>query len=412
MDPPPRFSALRSWRLVPCSLRLGGLQLVGRAGPISRTLTYRTTAPKMPKTISRKRFRIVEGHGRPLKKQVTLQDVAQHAQVGTSTVSKVLNGYPDVAESTRERVLASVRELEFRPNRAARSFRTGKTQTVSVFMPMIGTEFYDRLITAIDDALASHDYDAALFPLLNEKRLERYRSAEALPYQADALILASLNPDWLFADARLPAPLPAVLVDAYHAEYDTVTFDNARGAALATSHLLEVNAPTFAVMVERFQEGTFSSGVFIERHKGFQHAVESHDPRVHAEVLEVPFDPTGGAEALAQVLARFEPPLNVFASCDLLAKGVVDEARRQGLQIGLDVRVVGVDDQPWAEDLGLSTIRQPIEQMGSHAAELVLARLAKPGAAPRHIELEPTLVVRGSSEGGGQPHPIRPTQIN
>ncbi len=347
-----------------------------------------------------------------MKKPATLQDVAQHAQVGVSTVSKVINGYSDVAESTRERVLASVRELGFRPNRAARSFRTGKTQTISVFMPMIGTEFYDRLITAIDDVLAAHDYDAALFPLLNEKRLERYRSAEALPYHADGLILASLNPDWLFARARLPAPLPAVLVDAYHAEYDTVTFDNARAAALATEHLLETAAPTFALLVERFQEGTFSSGVFIERHKGFERAVEAHGRGLHAEVLEVPFDPSGGADALVAVLRRFEPPVNVFASCDLLAKGVVEEARRRGLEVGKDVRVVGVDDQPWAEALGLSTVHQPIERMGTLAAELVLTRLRKPGATPRHVELEPTLVIRGSSGGGGRTQRSGPTRVS
>ena len=333
----------------------------------------------------------------------TLQDVAEQAQVGPSTVSKVLNGYDDVSEATKKRVLAAVRELGFRPNRAARSFRTGKTQTISVFMPMIGTEFYDRLITAIDGVLASLDYDAALFPLLNEKRLERYRSPEALPYQADGMILASLNPDWLFPGPTLPVPLPAVLVDAYHADYDTVTFDNALGAKLATQHLLEVPAPTFAVMVERFQEGTFSSGVFIERHKGFESAMKEASGGEHAEELEVTFDVTGGAEALRQILERFQPPVNVFASCDLLARGVVDEARRRGLTLGSDVRVIGVDDQPWAADLDLSTVRQPIEQMGSLASELVLRRLQEPDAPLSHVELEPKLIVRGSSGGGGRP---------
>lgn len=337
-----------------------------------------------------------------MKKPVTLNDVAQHAQVGTSTVSKVLNGYSDVSDITRERVLAAVQELDFRPNRAARSFRTGKTQTISVFTPMICTEFYDRLITAIDEVLAAHDYDAALFPLLNEKRLERYRSAEALPYQADGLIFASLNPDWLFTQAQLPAPLAAVLVDAYHADYDTVTFDNAAAARLATSHLLEVPAPTFAVMLERFQEGTFSSGAFIERHKGFLRALGEHSERPRSDVLEVPFEAAGGADALRQILSDYEPPVNVFASCDLLAKGVIDEARSRGLVVGSDVRVVGVDDQPWAAALELSSVRQPIAAMGSRAAELVLQRLAEPDAPVVHVEVEPELVIRRSSRGGGR----------
>lgn len=336
-----------------------------------------------------------------MKKTATLQDVARHAQVGVSTASKVLNGYADVAADTRERVLAAVDELQFTPNRAARSFRTGKTQTISVFMPMIGTEFYDRLVTAIDNELAAHDYDAALFPLLNERRLQRYRSPDALPYHADGLILASLNPDWLFAGAKLPAAEPAVLVDAYHADYDTVTLDNARGADLAASHLLEVSAPTFAVMIEDFRGGTFSSGAFIERHKGFLRAMDRLGQPVRDDtVLEVEFSESGGARAVREILARYEPPVNIFASCDLVARGAIEEARSRGLDVGTEVRVVGFDDQPWTKSYELSTIHQPIEQMGRLAAELVLRRLSEPASEVRHIELEPTLVIRGSTVGG------------
>ena len=336
-----------------------------------------------------------------MKKAATLQDVARHAQVGVSTASKVLNGYTDVAADTRERVMAAVDELQFTPNRAARSFRTGKTQTISVFMPMIGTEFYDRLITAIDNELAAHDYDVALFPLLNERRLERYRSPDALPYHADGLILASLNPDWLFAGAKLPAAEPAVLVDAYHAEYDTVTVANASGADYATTHLLEVSAPTFAVMIENFRGGTFSSGAFVERHKGFLRAMERYGRRLeHDTVLEVEFSEAGGARALREILARHEPPVNIFASCDIVARGVIEEARNSGLDVGTEVRVVGFDDQPWTKSYDLSTVHQPIEQMGRLAAELVLRRLEDPTSDVKHIELEPQLLKRGSTAGG------------
>lgn len=332
----------------------------------------------------------------------TLHDVARRAKVAVSTVSKVLNDYPDVSHATRQRVMEAVHELGFRPNRAARSFRTGRTQTVSVFMPMIGTEFYDRLITAIDHELAAHDYDAALFPLLNEKRLERYRSPDALPYQADGLILASLNPDWLFPQARLPVPQVAVLVDAYHADYDTVTLDNAGGAEAATEHLLEREGRTFGVMVEKFRQGTFSSGVFIERHKGFERALRRRGRRADPDsILEVPFSEDGGSTALARILESNDTPVNLFASCDLLARGILREARRRELVIGRDVRVVGFDDQPWADELGLSTVHQPVETMGRLAAELVLRRIEEPLDEPVHHELAPRLMVRASSGGGG-----------
>lgn len=328
----------------------------------------------------------------------SIRDVAQRAQVGVSTVSKVLNGYTDIAEETRERVLAAARALSYRPNRAARSFRTGKTQTVSVFLPMIGTEFYDRLITAIDHELAAHDYDAALFPLLSEQRLRRYRDADALPYHADGVIFASLNPDWLFPEARLPAPLPGVLVDAYHADYDTITVDNGGGAFDATMQLLERPAPTYGVIIENLADTPFASGVFIERAKGFRRALETSGVPFDEELnVNVEFSRGGGRVALRAILDRSAPPVNVFASCDEVARGVLDEANDRGLRIGADIRVVGFDDQPWAADAGLSTVHQPIERLGARAAELLLARLSNPDGPIAHEEVIPTLIRRSTS---------------
>lgn len=328
----------------------------------------------------------------------SIRDVARHAHVGVSTVSKVLNGYTDIADETRRRVLASAKDLNYRPNRAARSFRTGRTQTVSVFLPMIGTEFYDRLITAIDRELASHDYDAALFPLLSQQRLQRYREADALPYHADGVIFASLNPDWLFQDARLPAALPGILVDAYHADFDTVTVDNAGGAFDATLHLLDKPAATFGVVIEHLADPPFASGVFIERAKGFQRALEAaHQPFDPNQIVSVEFSRDGGRDALRTILQRARPPLNIFASCDELARGVLDEARDRGLHVGTDLRVVGFDDQSWAAELGLSTIHQSIEHLGARAATLLLERFENPDAAPVHEEVKPTLIRRTTS---------------
>jgi LacI family transcriptional regulator len=328
----------------------------------------------------------------------SIQDVANAAGVGVSTVSKVLNGYRDVAIETRDRVLNAVEKLSYQPNRAARSFRTGKTQTISVFVPQIGTDFYDRLITSIDSELAAHEYDAALFPLLNEHRLARYRSSEALPYQTDGVIFASLNPDWLFQDAAVPGGLPTVLVDAYHARYDTISVDNAGGAYVAAEHLLRHDLPTFIMLAEGYDETPFSSGVFLERLKGFQRAVEDHDPSPVGEPVVLSEFAAGPARTTARELLQAQSgPFCVFASCDLFARAVLDEANALERVVGQEVFVVGFDDQPWAKSMGLSTVRQPVDEMGAMATEFVLGRLAEPNAPVKHHEIEPELVVRESS---------------
>lgn len=87
-------------------------------------------------------------------------------------------------------------------------------------------------------------------------------------------------------------------------------------------------------------------------------------------------------------------PVNIFATCDLMARGVLDEARLAGLEIGRDIRVIGYDDLYWARDIGLTTIRQPIEEMGRWAVELLLERIKNPSLKPRKIKLTPELVRR------------------
>lgn len=324
--------------------------------------------------------------------------MARHAKVKVSTVSRVLNGYPDVAKATRARVLETIERLNYVPSRTARSFRTGRTQAVSIMLPMIGTEFYNRLIAAVDKALAEHDYDAALFPMLNEKRLERYLRPNALPYQTDGMLFASLNPDWLFPQAEVPAQLPAVLIDAYHAAYDTVTIDNFGGAYAATRHLLERPAETFAVMVEERYDKPFSSGVFLERLKGFKQALTDSGLQIlEKNVVTVEFERDGAQRAFSDILERADSPVNIFASCDLLARGILDELGRRGLVAGRDVRLVGFDDQPWTEAVGLTTVRQPIEELGTTAVELLLQRLEDREQEVRHRELKTRLIVRHST---------------
>ena len=328
----------------------------------------------------------------------TIQDVARGADVKVSTVSRVLNGYPDVAKATRARVLETIKQLNYVPSRTARSFRTGRTQAVSIMLPMIGTEFYNRLIAAVDKALAEHDYDAALFPMLNEKRLERYLRPNALPYQTDGMLFASLNPDWLFPQAQVPSPLPTVLIDAYHAAYDTVTVDNFGGACEATRHLLERPAETFAIMVEERYDTPFSSGVFFERLKGFKQALtEMNTPTKEETVVTVEFERDSAQRAFSNILETIPLPINIFASCDLLARGILDELNRRGLSLGHDVRLVGFDDQLWAEAAGLTTVRQPIEELGTTAVKFLLQRLANPEQEVRHRELKTELIVRKST---------------
>ena len=332
--------------------------------------------------------------------KVTILDVAAHAGVVPSTVSRAVNGYPDISAKTRARVLQAIDTLSYKPNRAARAFRTGRTQTVSVIFPMVGTDFYNRLINSIDRELAQYDYDAALFPLFSQRRLDRYRDPDALPYHADGLLMSSLDPANLFhnGNGAIPADLPTVLIDIHHPDHDTVTVDNVQGGYLAGQHLAERPAETFAVMIEEHFDTPFASGVFRDRCQGFKRALDEAGQAIADEnVLIVDFNWEGGRAAVREIRKRCQGPVNIFAGCDLLAQGIIDEFSHSRLAIGKEIRLIGFDDQPWTEKYGLSTIKQPIEALGSFAVDLLLKRMHDRTRAPIHHVFPPSLVVRRSS---------------
>lgn len=333
-----------------------------------------------------------------LRSKITIKDVAKHAGVVPSTVSRVINNHPDIGPETRARVQEAISALGYQVDRAARSFRTGRTQSVSLILPMTGSDFYARLINAIDDTLGEHDYDAALFPLLSERRLARYRDPNALPYHTDGVIYASLDPDHLYDTRSVPSGLPAVLIDIHNDRYDNVTVNNVIGGRLAAQHLLARPADTFVIAVEERFHTPFASGVFKERLAGFKAALRDAGYDLpDAHVLTAEFSWESARAATRQLLARTQGRVNIFATCDLFAQGAMDELHTSGRVLGSEVRLVGFDDQPWAAEHGLTTIRQPIEEMGRAAAQLLLERINDPTRPVRASSFEPALIQRATT---------------
>jgi len=327
-----------------------------------------------------------------------IQDVARKAGVVPSTVSRVLNDYPDVSAETRAKVERAIESLGFRPSQAARAFRGGRTHSVSIMLPMPGTEFYARLLTGIESVLDEHAYSAGLFPLLTLPGLERYRDADALPYRADGLLLASLDPERVFQGGRPPVALPLVLVDSRHPAFDWIALDNAAGGRLAAQVLNERPAETFVILIRERFDTPFASGVFNERLQGFKAALaEGHGRLDDDHVVTVEFSASGGGLATRHILEVARGPVNIFATCDLVARGVLEEGLRGGKTPGSDLRVVGFDGEEWTEGAGLTTIEQPIEEMGRAAARALLVRLADETLPPRHTLLEPRLIRRSSA---------------
>lgn len=333
-----------------------------------------------------------EKRTRNLKKP-SVKEVALRAGVGTSTVSRTLNNHPNVSEEARKRVQKAIEELGYTPNLSARSWRTGQTNAVSVLLPMTGPEFYTRLLESIQSVLENDGLDIALFPVVGGIKLRRYRDASALPYHADGLIIASLDPERIYGGQRPPFNKPIVLVDTHHPDYHSVYFDNLSAGRLAATHALKLERPIAFIDVQD-QPGDFESPVFQERREGILQELRRHGttPKRH---VKVPISIEDGRRA-AQALDTREA-LTVLAACDDLAIGVMRQLADSGISIGRDVAVIGFDNQSSAATNDLTTIRQPIEEMGRAAANILLKALHGELTAIEQIAFPPTLVERGST---------------
>ncbi|WP_420594113.1 LacI family DNA-binding transcriptional regulator [Deinococcus sp.] len=331
-------------------------------------------------------------------KKVNIKDVARHAGVQPSTVSRALNDHPEVSAVTRAHVLRSIQELGYVPDRAAKRFRSGKTHSISLILPITSSAFYNRLIDSIDEALEIYDYDAGIFPLLSERRLARYQDPSALPYHTDGLVFASLNPDHLYRSLLTIQGVPAVVLDIRTPNFDHVVVNNELGGALAAQHLRLRPAPTLVMSVEERFETPFASGVFQERLRGFTAAQHAAGLGVAPEHLFTTEFTLPSARATArQMLQRCGGPVNIFATCDFFAYALIEEARLAGRSLGGEVRIVGFDDEPHAQELGLSTLRQPVEALGQTLVRLLMERLETPGLPIRSVEFDPVLQVRRTS---------------
>lgn len=331
--------------------------------------------------------------------KLTIQDVARLAGVGVGTVSRVLNNHPSVRPATRLKIEEAMRALDYVPNPHARRVAGGRSYTVSVLLPVVATEFYTRLLDGMEATLAESRYDTALFPILNEERLVRYLSSNTLAFQADGVILATHNLGELYPNGRLPTQHPVALADAQSPNYDSSFLDNEMGGCIAGEFLSGFDGPIHGIFVREPLDRAFSSTVFADRMAGFQRAVEARGRTLGPERLHaVALNQDSARTALHRVLeAERGTPVNVFAAADNLARGVLEECAVLGLKPGLDVRVVGFDNHPWAADIGLTTIEQPVEAMGSAAARLLIRRLEGYSGPPESIRFEPRLIERASA---------------
>ena len=331
---------------------------------------------------------------------VTLSDVAEASGVSHQTVSRVVNGSPQVAEATRARVLAAVTELGYRPNTAARQLVTGVSRTVGIIS--FGTGYYGpaQMVSSIERALKRRGY-AFAFASIDTLELSEVEDAlrDLQRHQLAGLILVTPLAEVRPGDMqRLCHNLPFVMIDAPKgAALPAVLFDQAYGSELATQHLLSLGHRDICEI-----SGPLSWSGALGRHRAWLSTLSRAGVTPGASV-EGDWTAAGGYRA-AQELLTLQPFTALVVGNDQMALGALAALREANLRVPEDVSVVGFDDVPEARFYNppLTTVRQDFEALGQVGAGFIADLIETPQRSLGQRLLQPELVVRPSTTAAPQ----------
>jgi LacI family transcriptional regulator len=330
----------------------------------------------------------------------SIRDVADAAGVSVGTVSNVLNGRGRVGAATAARVQATIAELGFVRNDAARQLREGRSRTIGLVVLEASNPFFADVARGAEERARADGYVVLQANSDDDQERERANLELFAEQRVAGVVLSPVSDDGERI-ARLRARgIEVVLLERSNPSVDapSVSVDNVVGGRMAIEHLVGCGRRHIA-----FVGGPASLHQVADRHEGAAAAAAAADVRlsvIDTAELTIPSGRDAGRRIAA--LEAADRPDAVFAANDLLALGVLQALRAVGLDVPSDIALVGYDDIDYAAaaEVPLSSIRQPSRLLGATAVQLLLDRAADPTIAARHLVFHPELVVRVSSVPG------------
>jgi LacI family transcriptional regulator len=289
-----------------------------------------------------------------------------------------------------------MQRLGYVANRQARSLAGGRSNTIGVLVPDLGTGYIGEIIRGIDGELSFLGLDLVLYTTHRTASKEANYVANLASGMVDGLLLVLPRNPADYVGTLTQLKFPFVLIDHQGAggECPAVGATNWQGAFDATEYLIKLGHTRIG-----FITGSTDLGCAVDRLAGYRAALRTyHVPENPDLIYEGTFFQPDGYAGASALLDLTDPPTAIFASNDVMAMGVMDAVRNRGLRIPDDVSVIGFDDIPQASLVrpGLATVQQPLEKMGRVAAQMLLDLLEHPDAEMERIELPTKLIARES----------------
>jgi LacI family transcriptional regulator len=326
------------------------------------------------------------------------RDIAELAGVSVATVSRVVNGRSEVSDQTREAVMRIVREHGYRTNRTARGLSAGRTGLVGVTLPVVHHSYFSVILAGAGEALYAHDMRIVLCPTQHEHDREVSLLERLMHGTTDGALLILPEESTEELAALHDHGYRFVIIDP-HRHLDervpTVSAAHSSGASEATEHLLALGHRRIGAITR--PRGWIATEECL---RGYNASLAAAglmpDPGLE---VESDFHATGGVRAALPLLDRSDPPTAIFAFNDMLAIGVMQAARMRGIDVPRELSIIGFDDTFEASIVSppLTTVRQPLAEMGRMAVNLLVRQLQNQSIEALHVELATKLTVREST---------------
>lgn len=335
----------------------------------------------------------------------TIRDVAKRAGVGVGTASRVINGSPQVSETTRERVQAAITSLNFVPNPAARRLSMGKTLTIAVIVPWFTRPAEVGRLRGVENVLAESEYDLVLYNVETAEKRDAYFRVVPRREQTDGVLIISLSPRDDDVERLAQCTIPIVLVDANHhslKSLNRVITDDVAGGRMATQHLIDLGHTRIGYISDLI-ETPFNFTSSRDRLKGYRQALKAAGIPFRSDYHRQGEHGRHEARRLAiELLKQPDRPTAIFAASDTQALGVLEAAQDLDMRVPEELSVVGYDDIEISEYIGLTTVRQLLYESGKRGVELLLDVLENPATKPI-CEVMPTeLIERKTTAAPGR----------
>ena len=328
----------------------------------------------------------------------TIYDIAKKAGVSIATVSRVVNNSDGIADKTREKVLKVADELGYYPQAYAQGLARKKKNIIMVVVPVLSNYFFMEVLAGIQDEISKYNYDLNIFNVQSNGEGKMFSQVENIIKRqwADGYLFISTH----LRDAELEQlqnyDMPITLVDESYPGMDSVSVDNEKGIEKAMHYFLN-NGMTRIAMISAMK----TSKPGRQRIEGYKKALNEAGVAVEEDLIVTGdsmyrdgFSEQNGYEAMIKLLELPNPPQACFCTSDIQAVGAMKAMEEKGMQIP----IIGYDDITISNFIGLSTIRQPMYDMGALATKKLMKRMKNREAEPEHKVFAPELILRSSTE--------------